>query len=30
MESFTEKQIEQYIKIHKKNEKDIRYIGWII
>lgn len=27
MEKFTEEQVERYIKIHKKNEKDLRYIG---
>ena len=27
MEKFAEEQIEKYIKIHKKNAKDLRYIG---
>jgi len=27
LESFVEKQIEEYVKIHKKNEKNIKYIG---
>lgn len=27
MEKFIEDQIEHYIKIHKKHEKELRYIG---
>ncbi|MBI5872087.1 hypothetical protein HZB88_03290 [archaeon] len=27
MESFVEEQIDKYIKIHKKHEKDLSYIG---
>ncbi|MBI2084000.1 MAG: hypothetical protein HYT70_00040 [Candidatus Aenigmarchaeota archaeon] len=27
LEKFAERQLEQYIRIHKKNSKDIRYIG---
>jgi len=27
IEKFIVKQMEKYIKIHKKNEKDLRYIG---
>ena len=27
LEKFAEEQIEHYIKIHKKNEKDLKYIG---
>lgn len=27
LEKFAEMQLEKYIRIHKKNSKDIRYIG---
>lgn len=27
LEKFVEKQIEKYVKIHKKHEKEITYIG---
>lgn len=27
LEKFLIKEIEKYIKIHKRNEKDLRYIG---
>jgi len=27
MESFVEEQMERYIKIHKKHEKELNYIG---
>ena len=27
MEDFAEEQVAKYIKIHKKNEKDLKYIG---
>ena len=27
IQKFSEEQLEKYIKIHKKNEKDLRYIG---
>jgi hypothetical protein len=27
IEKFAEQQLEKYIKIHKKHEKDLRYIG---
>lgn len=27
LESFAEEQIDRYVKIHKKHEKDLRYIG---
>ncbi len=27
LEDFVEEQIDKYVKIHKKHEKDLRYIG---
>lgn len=27
LEKFAEQQLEKYIRLHKKNEKEIRYIG---
>jgi len=27
MEKFAKEQLEKYVEIHKKNDKDLRYIG---